>query len=167
MTSWPVASAISCAAAWSAAWPRAQMATRAPSWDSPRATAFPMPLLPPVTSAIFPLRPRSMVSLREIALGQEELGDVVVDDRAGAVHREVRGDQATGAGKGPVAARDLPDDGTALQSIDSAGSHEPLTHRREAHRSRTPVGDGAPLLEGPVADDLDLRLEGGHGGAGI
>src|SRR6266508_191582 len=39
---------------------RAQIATRTPSWARPRATALPMPLLPPVTSATCPFKPRSI-----------------------------------------------------------------------------------------------------------
>src|SRR4051812_16490142 len=41
---------------------RAQIATLAPSAANSSAIASPMPLLPPVTSALFPFNPRSMVA---------------------------------------------------------------------------------------------------------
>src|SRR3982074_1936969 len=41
---------------------RAHMATLAPSAANSSAIASPMPLLPPVTSALFPFNPRSMVA---------------------------------------------------------------------------------------------------------
>src|SRR2546428_1583876 len=56
----PVALASSWAASSSEALLGAQIATRPPSWARPRATALPMPLLPPVTSATCPFKPRSI-----------------------------------------------------------------------------------------------------------
>src|SRR5438309_795185 len=41
---------------------RAQIATLAPSAANSSAIASPMPLLPPVTSALFPFNPRSMIA---------------------------------------------------------------------------------------------------------
>src|SRR5262245_33674740 len=58
----PVVLLSSVAAASSSARVRAQMATFARSSASPRATALPMPLLPPVTSATLPCNPRSMLA---------------------------------------------------------------------------------------------------------
>src|SRR5207249_3817516 len=62
-TSAPVTLPSSAAAASSSRWVRAQMATRAPSSARPRATALPIPLLPPVTSATLPFKPRSIGAL--------------------------------------------------------------------------------------------------------
>src|SRR5215831_18358454 len=62
-TAFPVAVSIPLAASRSALASREQIATRAPSAASPCATARPIPLLPPVTSAVLPFSPSSMVSL--------------------------------------------------------------------------------------------------------
>src|SRR5574342_1197426 len=60
----PVALAISPATASSGSLRRAQMATSTPSFARASAIPFPMPSLPPVTSAVLPL------SLRSIALSR-------------------------------------------------------------------------------------------------
>src|SRR5262245_14861273 len=62
MTSAPFAPSAS-AASWSASAPRATIATRQPSLASPAATARPIPLDPPVTSATRPEIPRSTIVL--------------------------------------------------------------------------------------------------------
>src|SRR5581483_748682 len=59
------------AAAFSVAASRAQMATRTPSRASVRAIALPMPLLPPVTSAVLPVSSRSTWS--PLRSGRDEL----------------------------------------------------------------------------------------------
>ena len=68
MTVAPVAPAISEAAACAASSSRAHSATLTPSAASSRATAYPMPRVPPVTSAFLPAMPKSIGSLRLIAL---------------------------------------------------------------------------------------------------
>ncbi|BCP14997.1 hypothetical protein MINTM021_19060 [Mycobacterium paraintracellulare] len=49
-----------------AAWPRAMIATEAPSAPSPSAIASPIPLLPPVTTAVAPAKPRSIEPSSEV-----------------------------------------------------------------------------------------------------
>src|SRR4051794_19768511 len=53
---------------------RAQIATLAPSAANSSAIASPMPLLPPVTSALFPFNPRSMVASLAVAAACADAG---------------------------------------------------------------------------------------------
>src|SRR6058998_743062 len=72
----PVLIFTSAAASWSAASPRAHMTTRAPSAASPMAQALPMPRLAAITSATFPLSPRSMPSDLLVEVGPVSAGHV-------------------------------------------------------------------------------------------
>src|SRR5262245_23049203 len=77
-TSIPVAFAMSAAVAFSVASVRAQIATRTPSSASLRATAAPMPSLAPVTSAVLPRRPSSMLERANQLRGPRARVDALV-----------------------------------------------------------------------------------------
>src|SRR3954453_4729791 len=141
---------------------RAQIETWAPSSANRSAQRRPMPLLPPVTMARLPLRPRSMVFSRlarsaEVALQHRGAQRVIRVDHVAQPHPAGLGQEEVGLQLVPAVICDQPADQLAVGDPGRV-LHRPRAADRHDQALVLQPGPG----DAPALDHVDLERDGGR-----